>query len=142
MKRILVALDGSERTRAVLDAAIRLAQLTSARLVLFRAIGLPPDLPRDLLQASPTRLEDLLRAAAVAELDKLAAEVPPGLVESVTTQLAIPWDGIVREARRVDADLIAIGSHGYSGLDRVLGTTAAKVVNHADRNVLIVRAPL
>jgi universal stress protein F len=142
MKRILVALDGSERARGVLDAATRLAQLTSARLVLFRAIGLPPDLPRDLLQASPTQLEASLRKAAIAELEQLAADLPAGLVESTSTELAIPWDGIVREARRVDADLIAIGSHGYSVLDRVLGTTAAKVVNHADRNVLIVRSRL
>jgi nucleotide-binding universal stress UspA family protein len=35
-----------------------------------------------------------------------------------------------------------IGAHGYGKLDRMLGTTAAKVVNHADRNVLIVRDPL
>jgi len=35
-----------------------------------------------------------------------------------------------------------IGSHGYGGLDRLLGTTAARVVNHADRNVLIVRNAL
>jgi nucleotide-binding universal stress UspA family protein len=37
-------------------------------------------------------------------------------------------------------DLIVIGSHGYDALDRLLGTTAAKVVNHADRSVLVVRA--
>ena len=36
-------------------------------------------------------------------------------------------------------DLIVIGSHGYGAIDRVLGTTAAKVVNHADRTVLVVR---
>jgi nucleotide-binding universal stress UspA family protein len=32
-----------------------------------------------------------------------------------------------------------IGCHGYSGLDRVIGTTAGKVVNHADRSVFVVR---
>ncbi|HVU00723.1 MAG TPA: universal stress protein [Polyangiaceae bacterium] len=32
-----------------------------------------------------------------------------------------------------------MGSHGYGTLDRVLGTTAAKVVNHAARSVLVVR---
>jgi nucleotide-binding universal stress UspA family protein len=35
-------------------------------------------------------------------------------------------------------DLIVIGSHGYHGLDRVLGTTAARVSNLARRNVLVV----
>lgn len=37
---------------------------------------------------------------------------------------------------------IVIGSHGHGGIDRVLGTTAAKLVNHADRNVLVVRTQL
>ncbi len=55
---------------------------------------------------------------------------------------AAPWDGICRAAREHDADMIVIGSHGYGALDRLLGTTAAKVVNHADRNVLVVRTPL
>ena len=36
------------------------------------------------------------------------------------------------------ADLIVLGSHGYHGLDRLLGTTAGKVVNLARRNVLVV----
>jgi nucleotide-binding universal stress UspA family protein len=47
--------------------------------------------------------------------------------------------GHLRPARAIGADLIVIGSHGYGGLDRVLGTTAARVVNHADRSVLVVR---
>ena len=33
-----------------------------------------------------------------------------------------------------------IGSHGYGGLDRILGTTAARVVNHALCSVFVVRA--
>jgi nucleotide-binding universal stress UspA family protein len=53
-----------------------------------------------------------------------------------------PEDTIVRLGRELDADLIVLGSHGFSGLDHLLGTTAAKVVNHADRNVLVVRTPL
>jgi nucleotide-binding universal stress UspA family protein len=42
-------------------------------------------------------------------------------------------------ARTVDVDLIVLGSHCYHGLDRVLGTVAAKVVNRADRDVFVVR---
>jgi len=50
------------------------------------------------------------------------------------------WDAICRVAQEEAVDLIVIGSHGYGALDRFIGTTAAKVVNHADRSVLIVRA--
>lgn len=142
MKRILVALDSSPRAPEVLAAAARMARIADAKLVLFRAINVPPDVPRQLLEKTQTEIEDVLRQSAHADLDRLAGTVEPTLVERITTEISVPWDGIVREGRKADADLIVIGSHGYSGLDRLLGTTAAKVVNHADRNVLIVRTPL
>ncbi len=142
MKRILVGVDGSPRAPTVLAAAARLATIAEAKLVLFRAIALPPELPQEVLAMPTARVEDILRSAAHAELDKLASAIDPALIERITTELATPWDGITREAKKVDADLIVIGSHGYGGLDRLLGTTAAKVANHTDRNVLIVRTPL
>jgi nucleotide-binding universal stress UspA family protein len=49
-----------------------------------------------------------------------------------------PWRRILDIAQELDVDLIVAGSHRYHGLDRFLGTTAAKLVNHADRNVRIV----
>jgi nucleotide-binding universal stress UspA family protein len=42
-------------------------------------------------------------------------------------------------AKALDADLIVVGSHGYGTVDRLLGTTAAKIVNHAECSVLVVR---
>jgi nucleotide-binding universal stress UspA family protein len=39
----------------------------------------------------------------------------------------------------LDVDLIVLGSHGYYGMDRILGTTAANVANLAHRGVLVVR---
>ena len=141
-KRILVALDGSARAPTVLDAAAQLAELAGARLVLYRAITVSPDLPREVLIETDTRLEDTLTRNARSELAQLAEPLRPGLVEKIVTAFAIPWDGICRSARELDADLIVIGSHGYGGLDRILGTVAGKVVNHADRNVLVIRSAL
>lgn len=142
MKRILVALDGSPRAPGVLDAAMRLAALASAKLVLYRAITVSPDLPREALINTDLRLEDFLLENARTDLHCLAERVPGAMLEGVVAAFAIPWDGICRAARERDVDLIAIGAHGYGGLDRLLGTVAAKVVNHADRNVFVVRAPL
>ena len=139
MKRILVALDASARAPAVLAAATRLAEHCDARLVLFRAIGIPLDVSRE---GDPDHLEDILRSRAHAQLDQLASTVHPDMVERCSVELGTPWDAIVRAGRELDADLIVLGSHGFSGLDRVLGTTAAKVVNHADRNVLVARTAL
>ncbi len=142
MKRLLVALDGSDRAAQVLAAAARLAELTNAKLVLFRAIGTLADVPRDVLALMDVRLEDVLTRNAHEQLDQLASTLAPGLVELITVDLATPWDGILRAGRKHDADLIVIGSHGFGGLDHLLGTTAAKVVNRADRNVLVVRTLL
>jgi nucleotide-binding universal stress UspA family protein len=145
VKRILVALDGSPRAAQVLAAAVRLAELTAAQLILYRAISVAPDLPRSALApflATDARLEDVLVHNARTELGRLAETVPAGQIEQIVVGFATAWDGICREARERDVDLIAIGSHGYGGLDRVVGTVAAKVVNHADRNVLVVRTAL
>jgi nucleotide-binding universal stress UspA family protein len=141
MKRILVALDTSPRAPVVLAAAARLADQTGAKLVLFHATGIPAELPREIY-AKPDRLEDILRRNAAAEVDKLVSAVKPEIIERVMIEIGTPWDAIVRAGRAVDADMIVLGSHGFSALDRLLGTTAAKVVNRADRNVLIVRTPL
>lgn len=141
MKRILVALDGSSRAPAVLETARKLAEAMDAKLVLFRAVGIPPELPRDILQQTNRRLEDVLIDDASAALKTLANAIPPDRIEACSAQLATAWDGICRAAKDHAVDLIVIGSHGYGAIDRVLGTTAAKVVNHADRNVLVVRSP-
>jgi nucleotide-binding universal stress UspA family protein len=142
MKRIFVALDGSPRAPEVLQAAVRLAELAGGKLVLYRAITVSPDLPRAVLVDTDRRLEDILVANAREALTHAAAHVRPELLETAMTSFAIPWDGICRAARECQADLIVIGSHGYGGIDRILGTTAGKVVNHADRNVLVVRNAL
>lgn len=142
VQRILVALDSSPRAPVVLAAADRLAQLTGASMVVFRAVMVPPDMPRSLLAVTDLSLEEVLRRNARGDLERLTREIPPARLEKIVAELATPWDGICRAAREHQADLIAIGSHGYGGLDRLLGTTAGKVVNHADRNVLVVRAGL
>lgn len=142
MKRILVALDASPRAPAVLAAAAQLAELTNTTLVIYRAVGIPPDLPREIFKLTDRSVEDVLMRNAVADLERIAADVPKARIEKIAATFATPWDGICRAAKEYVADLVVIGSHGYGGLDRVLGTTAAKVVNHADRNVLVVRTPL
>lgn len=141
MKRIFVALDGSVRADTVLTAAVRLAESCGASLVLFRGVGLPVDLPLSALAMAPNALEDALRSKAHADLEQLASTVSVP-IERILVALGTAWDSIVTTAREVDADLIVVGSHGYTAVDRLLGTTAAKVVNRADRNVLVVRTPL
>jgi nucleotide-binding universal stress UspA family protein len=141
MKRILVGLDGSPRAPGVLATAVAIARAQGAKLVLLRSVGLPPDIPQDFWKTNDEPLLEVLRERSQAYLDEQVARVPRELLEKVEVSVGVPWQSICDAARRDKADLIVVGSHGYAGLDHVLGTTAAKVVNHATCSVLVAREP-
>ncbi len=134
---LLVAVDGSARAAEVVRAAVELAERFDARVRLFRSIAVPQVFPAGAkmpLDETPA----LMAEQAHQDLRDLAAGNPRVSIEPVDVATPQPWRAILEAAVRVDADLIVVGSHGYAGWDRVLGTTAAKVANHADRNVLVV----
>ena len=112
MKRILVALDSSPRAPTVLAAALHLAAQADAQLVIYRAIGVPPDFPRELFNVTDLRLEDVLLRNAHTDLERLIAAAPRERIEKIATAFATPWDGICAAARTYDVDLIVLGSHG------------------------------
>ncbi len=139
MKRILAGLDASPRAEGVLRTAADLARATGGKLILFRAVGVPHEIPVEAYSMTPADLAELLEREAQKYLDEVAAKMPAGIVEGMMVHAGTPWQGICTAADERQADIIVIGSHGYSGLDRVIGTTAAKVVNHAKQSVLVVR---
>jgi nucleotide-binding universal stress UspA family protein len=138
MKRILVGLDGSPRADGVLAYAKSLARVTGARIVLFRSFGIPPEMAL-AWPISDQPLELALRTQAQQYLDTCAKNVPSDLLGGLRVEVGVPWKAVCVAAIDESADLIVIGSHGYSGIDHLIGTTAAKIVNHADRPVLVVR---
>jgi nucleotide-binding universal stress UspA family protein len=140
MQRILVALDGSPRAPGVLTAAIKLASSTEGKLTLFRGVGLPAEVPHDVWKLPQDSLMSLLKERAETYLQGCANDVPRELLQGVRVELGAPWEAVCDAAKHIDADVIVIGSHGYGGLDRLIGTTAAKIVNHANCSVLVVRA--
>jgi nucleotide-binding universal stress UspA family protein len=138
--RILVALDASPSARRVLAAATALARPLGAKLRLFRAVPIQPEVPWDMIREFPNGgLEALLSQHARADMEARAREVPPELLDGIETKVEVPHRAIVDAARAFDADLVVVGSHGYDTIDRLIGTTAEKVVRHADRPVLVVR---
>jgi nucleotide-binding universal stress UspA family protein len=139
MQRILVALDASARAPFVLQTAVTIAGRTGAKLALLRTVGLPPEVDQEVLTHSADTVIDAMTTRAKKELATLAAAAPAGLVDGLHVRIGVPWSAICEQAKDVDADLVVLGSHGYGGLDRILGTTAAKVVNHCDRSVLVAR---
>lgn len=141
MDRILVGLDASPRADGVLKVATELARRTGGKMLLFRSVGIPHDVPPEAYSMTPAAVGELLEGEAKKYLDKLAAGLPANLVLGTMVHIGAPWYTLCQVAEDQQIDLIVIGSHGYSGLDKLIGTTAAKVVNHAKQSVMVVRAP-
>ena len=141
MKRILVGVDGSPRAEGVLSVAIAIGRAQGAKMTLLRSVGLPPDVPQDFWKTTEEPLLAVLKRHAQEYLDAEAKKVPADLLDGTDLVVGVPWQAICGSAEERKADLVVIGSHGYSGFDRLLGTTAAKVVNHAPCSVLVVREP-
>jgi nucleotide-binding universal stress UspA family protein len=139
MNRILVCLDASKRAPFVLATAANVATRMGARLILLRTVGLPPELDQELYVKAAGDVIETMTSAARSDLETLAKAHPDLPLDSIHVHVGTPWDTICREAKALDCDLVMLGSHGYSGFDRILGTTAAKVVNHCDRSVFVVR---
>ena len=135
---ILVALDESQRAPLVFATAAMLARRLDSHLFLIRVLVVPVDIP-PAAHTQPDGLKSRFERQAREELqalmnaEPLVKYGPPLIVEGE------PWRQIVETAKVFDVDLIVIGSHRYHRrIERALGTVAAKVVNHADRDVLVV----
>ena len=139
LDKILVGLDDSPRAAEVMAAAKQLAQGSGAKLVLVHAVSLPVGIPPEYYVYPPTQMPEVLERDARKVLEKHARELPKEMVAGVRPRIGTAWNAICQLAREEHADLIVVGSHGYGGIDRVLGTTAARVVNHADCPVLVVK---
>jgi len=135
--RVLVALDETPRAAHVLDVALQVVEHLGGVAVPFRAVQVPPEFP----PAAATSHRDELPAHLVAEathaLERLVANAPAGRVAAPVVRIGQPWRAIVEVADEQGVDLIVIGSHGYHGLDRLLGTVSRHVADAAHHDVLI-----
>lgn len=84
-----------------------------------------------------------LRASAENGLDDFASDHLGGVADLEKTVVSgLPFEEILKFAREKGVDLIVMGTHGRSGIDRVLfGSTAARVVRGAPCPVMTVRSP-
>lgn len=138
MRRILVAVDGSVRAPHVLSAGIRLARLSGAAVCIFHALAVPPDFP-PAAATSGDLLPRSMERAALERIDGLLAAHPDVRCEVKIEESHNPVRAILDAGATYDADLIVIGSHGYSIVERLLGTTAAGIVNTSTCDVMVVR---
>lgn len=144
-KQILAALDDSPRAPEVLRHAAGLAAHSGARLHLCHAVNVPLGLPADAWMLSfddlQARLLDHARRSLAHLSDQLHPPATPIHWGDHHVRIGRPAQVIVDLADELGADLLVLGSHGYGPIERVLGTTAARVVNTAGTSVLVVRPP-
>jgi nucleotide-binding universal stress UspA family protein len=146
-ERIAVAIDFSPESERALEHAVAIARRGGASLVLVHVetaaepleLGLTPD---GALPAYQTFLVEEL-AESRRRLEELAASHRGGGLEvEVAVVEGFPDTALVETAAERAADLIALGTHGRTGLGRVLlGSVAEKVVRSAHRDVLVARGP-
>ena len=138
LRTILAATDFSETAATGLDWAIELAKNHGARIELVHAL-LVPSRATDFVPSPPDPTEEL-QAAASVRLNEITDRVRAAGVEVESDlRLGIPSQIIIDSAREKDVDLIVIGTRGLTGLRHLLlGSTAERVVQHADCPVLTV----
>ena len=144
--QVLAATDFSDRAQpAVLVAAAETTR-RGARLTLLHSLGLAiPVVVSAAVPLGATALlppKDAIDAARSLALDLLADSLARSGVEGHRVVTAgIPADDIVETAASLAAELVVVGSRGWTGLARLaLGSVAETVVNRASCSVLVVRA--
>lgn len=142
---IAVPLDGSELAESVLPGVATLAKMLDLEVVLFRAYHIPYNAygGDDGYMVNYDELLTSVRDESNEYLEKKVAELKKlGVAKvSAATKEGFPGDEIIALGRRTPDNLIAMCSHGRSGVRRfVLGSVTETVVRHSGDPVLVVRA--
>lgn len=139
-KKILVPLDGSPLAESVLPHAQALAKSEGAEIILLRVPVLPNTafLARDpafasiILKDMEKETEDYMKT----EVSKLQEE--GSKVKGITREGPVP-ETILEVAKETHADVIAMSTHGYSGIQRwLMGSVADRVVHYSPIPVMLI----
>jgi universal stress protein A len=141
-QRILCATDFSDTAEAAWGVACDLARTHRSELVLVHAFTELPVYP-EVAVISVQRVWEEQRLWVQQALDqRVAAAVARGLTASAVLETGSAPETIVDTAIEGRADLIVIGTHGRTGLTRlVIGSVAERVVRIAPCPVLVVKPP-
>ncbi len=139
-KTLVAPTDFSPFAEAALQYARVLAEQFGAEVHLVHALERPQDMPWWMAEQEYRSRQGDLAEKARSQLAALTARLFAGIDAQAHVRVGIPSDEIVTAARDLHADLIVIGTHGRSGLSRVLfGSVTERVMRHAPCPVLTVR---
>lgn len=146
-KRFLVAIDFSDMSDEVLRTASVMAKAFDGSILLVHVFdpipAIPPGVwtnPAGYDKAISSEIEAAIEETLTKKRAEWLSEIPK--VELAAARHSSAWRGIVELARQHEVDQLILGSHGRSGVPRMLlGSVAEQVVRHAPCSVLVVRQP-
>lgn len=138
---VLLATDLSEETDTIADAAAAIARRSKAKLSIVHVLEHTPivygggefSIPLDM------NLEEQLAQNARKALAALSRRILIPVENQYVAHGSVKRE-VIDLAEKLSADLIVVGSHGHSGMQIFLGTTANAVLHAAKCDVLAVRA--
>jgi len=143
-RTIIVPLDGSKRAEKILPHVEQLAKVFDSHLILMMAVapmGYAIDPQSSHVEVSLEEAQWRLKEAQ-GYLDAVKLKLErKGLHASACAEIGPVVDTIIEVARKHGADLIAMASHGRTGLSRVLyGSVASGVLQRVNRPLLLIRS--
>jgi nucleotide-binding universal stress UspA family protein len=141
---LLIAIDGSEFSTAAVRRVAAMSWPAGSRVLLLAVVRSDVLLVSDFFVSATGEIAKILQEEgdrAEARLRELAPLLEAAHL-SVTTRVerGDARSTIVETAENERCDLVVVGSHGRTGISRlVLGSVAAHVVAHAGSDVLVVR---
>ena len=141
---ILVPLDGSKRAEKILPHVEVLAQCMNSRLILLQVVApvyyvMDPQVSYVDINVEETKWRSQEAEAYLEDLNKKYTK--KGIQVSTRVEQGPMVETICEVAREEDVDLIAMASHGRTGLAQVFyGGVAAGVLNRVDRPLLLIRS--
>jgi nucleotide-binding universal stress UspA family protein len=144
MRRILFASDFSTASRKAFTTAVAMAKVNRARLtILHVVVPFIPIVPEQYIDAQTwAQIDSHARRWGQQQLRKLTERAQKAGVRAVSLLLECdPAHQIARAVRSTRADVLVVGTHGRTGLTKlVIGSVANRVVATASCPVLTVRS--
>jgi nucleotide-binding universal stress UspA family protein len=136
-KNIVLAYDGSKYSNKALQEAISIAKSSGGSLLILSIVDITDEFESEAPGLTDKMTEKLLKLAQKALEKALAAKVKARL----EVHVGDAYEMIVDIAKKKKADIIVMGSHGRTGLTRLLmGSVTSRVIGHAPCSVLVVKA--
>ncbi len=133
-KNIVIATDGSKYSDAAAEEGINLIKNCCRTCTLNVIAVLRKDATKERIQVSENAIKKIELSAKKENIKVYTLLVKGKAHESI-------HENIIEFAKKKDTDIIVMGSHGRTGIQKLLmGSVAERVIGHTDRAVLVVHA--